>query len=236
MTGRDRWITPAVLPPASQYCRRLFIPGDVTWLMIVSGALDELRFADSFEQVTGITPQQAADAFQAMIDTFNEGDFCMIGAIVAYITTNPPLGTLPCDGATSLRVDYPALYAALPAVFIVDADHFVTPDLRGRTIVGVGAGSGLTPRSIGDVFGEENHTLTIGELAAHTHVDTGHSHAESAAAPTAILIGAGAPAPSALPAASVTGAGSANLTNSGGGGAHNNIQPSTAINYAVIAQ
>jgi len=207
----------------------------VSWLMIVSGALDELRFAGSFEQVTGITPQQTADAFQAMIDAFNVGDFCMIGTIIAYMTNTPPLGTLACDGATHLRVDFPDLYADLPAVFIVDADHFVTPDLRGRTVVGVGTGSGLSPRAIGDVFGEETHTLTVAELASHSHVDTGHSHTESAAAPTAITIGAGVPAPSAIPAPSLTGAGSANLANSGGDGAHNNIQPSTALNYAVIA-
>jgi len=172
VTGRNRWITPAVLPPVNNYCRRLFIPGDVTWLMIVSGALDELRFSDSFEQVTGITPQQTADAFQAMIDVFNVGDFCMIGAIIAYVTVSAPLGTLPCDGSTHLRVDFPLLYGSIDPFYQTDADHFVTPDLQGRTIVGVGSGSGLTPRAIGDMFGEENHTLTVSELATHTHTDS----------------------------------------------------------------
>lgn len=200
------------------------------------GCLDELRFPDSFEQVGGITPQQAADAFLSMFERFNFDGDCMIGQIIAYVSATSPAGTIPCDGATHLRTDYPDLYANIDGFYIVDADHFVVPDLRGRAIVGVGTGSGLTTRNLGDLFGEEDHTLTVAELAVHTHTDIGHTHVESAALPTAILLGVGLAAPSAVPAASVTGIGNANISNSGGGGAHNTCQPSNAINYAIIAQ
>lgn len=93
----------------------------------------------------------------------------MIGFIIAYITAEPPPNVLACDGATYLRTDFPELYAALDSEFITDADHFVTPDLRGRTVIGAGDGSGLTPRVVGDKDGQEMHQLTTGELAAHTH-------------------------------------------------------------------
>ena len=41
------------------------------------------------------------------------------------------------------------------------------PALAGRTIIGVGAGSGLTPRSLYDSGGEELHTMTQNELVPH---------------------------------------------------------------------
>jgi len=44
-----------------------------------------------------------------------------------------------------------------------------TPDLRGRFVLGAGAGTGLTARNIGQAGGAETHTLTIAEMPAHTH-------------------------------------------------------------------
>lgn len=41
------------------------------------------------------------------------------------------------------------------------------PALAGRTIIGVGSGTGLTSRSLYDFGGEELHTMTIGELVPH---------------------------------------------------------------------
>jgi microcystin-dependent protein len=74
---------------------------------------------------------------------------------------------------------------------------FNVPDLRGRTIIGSGAGNGestsgaglsgfgvpsagtsLTARILGAWSGQEQHLLTSGEsgTTAHLHVDSGHSH------------------------------------------------------------
>jgi microcystin-dependent protein len=213
----------------------LLIPLDVDYLALVAGALDELTYEDSFEQVTGITPAQAAAAFLKMFDSFTFDGDCMIGQIIGYVSTSAPAGVIACDGSTHLKSAYPDLYAVIDPFYIIDATHFSVPDLRGRVIVGVGTGPGLTTRNLGDILGEEKHTLTIAELAAHSHTDLGHTHVESAAAPNATTIGAGAPQPTAIPAGSVTGSGSANLTNTGGDSAHNNIQPSNAINYGIVA-
>jgi len=100
------------------------------------------------------------------------------GTIFPLATATIPAGALECDGSTHLRVDYPALYAVLDSAFIVDADHFTTPDLRGRTILGVGTGSGLSTYAEGAMGGQESHALTTAELAAHNHsvTDLGHSH------------------------------------------------------------
>ncbi len=146
----------------------------------------------------------------------------LIGYIMPYMTESPPVNVLPCDGATYLREDYPELYAALATVFIVDADHFTVPDLRGRTVIGAGDGSGLTSRNVGDSFGEENHQLSESELASHAH---------------SIELTTGVPgvAPGEV-SFDVTVPILSDFTGSTGGDvAHNNMQPSYALNYGVIA-
>ncbi|MGY0794098.1 phage tail protein [Azospirillum argentinense] len=40
---------------------------------------------------------------------------------------------------------------------------------RGRTLVGVGQGEGLTSRALGQTGGAEQHTLSINELPSHNH-------------------------------------------------------------------
>lgn len=51
---------------------------------------------------------------------------------------------------------------------ICDGTHG-TPDLRGRFVLGAGAGAGLTSRGLGESGGEESHVLIEDELPAHTH-------------------------------------------------------------------
>ncbi|MFD1613117.1 tail fiber protein [Sphingomonas tabacisoli] len=46
---------------------------------------------------------------------------------------------------------------------------FALPDLRGRTIIGTGQGNGLTNRVIGEQDGQNNVTLTVAQMPAHSH-------------------------------------------------------------------
>jgi len=62
----------------------------------------------------------------------------MIGVIMPMVTLAVPQNMLICDGETYLRTNYPLLYAVLDPAFIIDADTFVTPDLRNLVVVGVG--------------------------------------------------------------------------------------------------
>lgn len=148
----------------------------------------------------------------------------MIGEIVTYAgNTNPyPTMWLDCDGASLLRTDYPDLFNVIGTTYgAADGTHFNLPDLRGRSIVDVGTGSGLSARVLGDSFGEETHTLSQAEMPSHSHT-TGNS----------LLLGTSVPPPfDALgpnPFPAVTG-------NTGGSGAHNNMQPSLAFNVYIVA-
>lgn len=215
---RGQWLTPDSTP-AGTACWRVLLPDSIECLALFKGAIDELRFASNWEQLSGITPAEAADLFAASFDTLTRCN--VVGEIIAYATTNPPAGTLACDGATYLRVDYPVLYAALASAFISDSDHFVVPDLRGRSIVGIGTGTGLTARSMNDDGGEENHTLSEAELASHYHTLSPYSLTAFSVTPGPAPVG-------------VWSVGALATTSVGSGSGHNTMHPFLALGYAIV--
>lgn len=185
----------------------------------VLDVLTDMADSDNWTEGGSVSIDDAIQAALSMCEGFKQR---MIGEIITYVTATAPEGTLPCDGSTHLRVDYPDLYSRLSAPYIVDAEHFTSPDLRGRAPIAAGSGSGLSPRSLGDFGGTEQHTLDIGEIPVHNHSEIGA---------IAVFINGGleAPASSAIPSAGVTGS-------TGSGLPHNNMMPFYAVNFAVVAQ
>jgi len=240
MTARYEAITPDSTPATAQ-CRALFIPEDERWIAAVTGVLQLLTFPQAWEDANtgGLTPDQAATAWVDFFDKFclKQGECRMIGEVICYAgSTSPDTRWLLCDGASLLRTDYPDLYAVIGTTYgAADGTHFSIPDLRGRVALSAGAGSGLSSYSLGDVGGEEAHTLTVAETPSHGHSDTGHTHSEGNALPAVGAAIVGVPIPSAVPAVGVTGLGFAGISNTGGDGAHNNLQPFLALNYLIVA-
>ncbi len=162
----------------------------------------------------------------------------MIGEIIAYAGDTSPDVTrwLVCDGASLLRTDYPDLFDVIGSTYgAVDGTHFNVPDLRGRSASGAGSGVGLSAVAVGDMYGEEEHQLTVAELASHTHTDTGHTHTEGNAAPAVGAAIVGVPVPSAIPSIGVTGIGNASITSEGADTPHNTIGPRLGILYLIVA-
>lgn len=226
--------------PTNLVCRVLLIPDDVQWLAIVNGALSELTYRFNFEQYGSVTPDECVERFSEMVDNvaYDRGVCRVVGEIIPFAgDTSPNTDWLVCDGSSLLRADYPDLFAVIGVVYgATDGTHFNIPDLRGRIPLGVGSAPSLSSYVLGANGGEETHTLTTSEAPSHSHSDSGHSHTEGNASPTLIAIGAGVPAASAIPSVGVTGSGFANLSNSGGGGAHNNLQPYLAVNYLIVSK
>lgn len=116
------------------------------------------------------------------------------------------------------------------------------PKTLGRALGVAGAGSGLTSRALASTVGEETHLLVTGEIPSHTHSNTlsdpGHTH--TSGSNSSANSGSPAFAGNASSAASIT-TGSAttgitiNNAAQGGGGVHNNMQPSAFFN-ALIKQ
>jgi microcystin-dependent protein len=211
-------------------------PSDLWIIQSLMGLISDYSTPGSWYQVGTATPEDAAAIFSRLFSTFGV-DMATTGAIIPFGGGILPSGWLPCDGASYLRSDFPALFAAIGTVWgAADSTHFNVPDLRGKTLVGQGTNPGTgTTFALGASGGEEAHTQTLSELATHSHVDAGHTHIESGAGPNLTTIGPGAPEPTAVPVPAVTGVGNASIQNAGSSTPANVMQPYGVVNYAIIS-
>lgn len=203
-------------PTADTVCRRFRIP--VRLLSNFMGALEVLTIPEIWEEFGDMTAAESAEAYRNVIDT--QADNCMIGTVFPYITENAPDGSLSLDGSTYNDADFPLLSANIDPSWSNGNGTFTLPNVSGRTIIGVGAGAGLTNRAVGDIVGTEEHTLTSVEMPEHEHGYT-----------TALLYDVPMVTPGEVDG--WVGQAPADTTPSGEGGAHQNMQPSIALPMAV---
>jgi len=163
------------------------------------------------------------------------------GSILIFAGTTAPTGWLLCDGSAVTRTRYSVLFGVIGTTFGAGdtTTTFNVPDLRQKTVVGVGTNT-TNNYALGGTGGEENHTLTVNEIPAHTHTinDPGHSHALiNAAANDQNNDGtAGINRLSSIKstvATTVSAVTNITINNAGGGAAHNNMQPYLALNYII---
>lgn len=75
-----------------------------------------------------------------------------------------------CDGQLLPIAQNTALFSILGTNYGGDGrTTFGLPKLSGRAPMHFGQGSGLTPRNIGDAFGDDSVTLTQQQMPNHTH-------------------------------------------------------------------
>ena len=143
-------------------------------------------------------------------------------------TANIPAGWLVCDGSAVSRTTYARLFAAIGTLHGAGngTTTFNLPDRRGR--VGVGKATSGQFSTIGAKPGAEDHTLTVDQMPSHTHTSGGNSDGFVAHA----LGGGGY-------TVGFTNANTGEMMwyrqplASGGGQAHNNVQPSFVTNYII---
>jgi microcystin-dependent protein len=171
-----------------------------------------------------------------------------IGDISWRAVQETPVSMLPCDGSAVSRSTYSDLFSKIGTTYGSGdgINTFNVPNLRRRTLVGVGGTHTSTlANTIGATGGSETHTLTVAELASHAHTVDAHTHDIShthevdlwTGSATSGVKAAGLPnaqtdiANVSTGAASTSSSGSASpgVSNSGGGGAHNNMQPSIVM-------
>lgn len=100
-------------------------------------------------------------------------DSVPVGSIQAYGGMSAPTNWLICDGSAVSRTDYKELFQIIGVSF-GEGDGSTTfniPDLRGRIAVGNGLGtaSDAVNRNIGQTGGSERVTLSVNQLPSHVH-------------------------------------------------------------------
>jgi microcystin-dependent protein len=220
---KRRYITP-MNAPTSLISRRILIPDHPQFVAAVNEVLSVLLSVDVWDDTEGgITAQDAAWLCAEMYHEYSR-IFFMIGSLVPVIASTIPDHMLLCDGATYSRADYPDLYAVLHSTLIIDADTFKVPDLRQRTVIGTDVYYPFNAEG-----GAATHTLDVTQIPQHTHSTPIRRNTTSP--------GSGGFKPIAWNGISVEGTDSSPVTTSTGGGlAHNNMQPYRAFPYAVIAK
>ncbi|MCB0655782.1 MAG: phage tail protein [Saprospiraceae bacterium] len=147
-----------------------------------------------------------------------------------------PKGWASCDGQLLPINQNQSLYSLLGTMYGGNGTtSFGLPDLRGRTPLHFN-----DPFPQGQKGGEENHTLSIGEIPQHQHAlnataeDANTGSAESAfPAKSPTNLGAVYSSASSALNAQFNGV-AVSMTGSGVG--HNNMQPFIALNFCIALQ
>jgi microcystin-dependent protein len=93
-----------------------------------------------------------------------------IGEIKIFAGSFAIRGWAMCDGQLLAISQNTALFSILGTFYGGNGvNTFGLPDFRGRVPIHQGQGLGLSPYTIGQVAGNENATLTVSNLPAHTH-------------------------------------------------------------------
>ena len=93
-----------------------------------------------------------------------------IGQVATFAGDYVPEGWRPADGSLLTIAGHASLYSVIGTTYGGDGvTTFALPDLRGRTIVGVGTGTGLAPVTLGEAFGSATTVLSLGQMAGHDH-------------------------------------------------------------------
>jgi len=166
-----------------------------------------------------------------------------VGQIEIFSFNYAPRGWQQCNGQLLGITQNQALFALLGTYYGGNGvQTFALPNLQGRVPMGQGSGNPL-----GEIAGEETHTLVYTEMPAHNHrlmtdaVTSGTQNLYTPSASTVLGIGAGVQTdPTGSFSVQIYNTGAPNQTlapqtigNTVGGVAHENRMPYLVLNFCI---
>lgn len=182
------------------------------------------------------------------------------GAVSQFAGSIAPSGFVLCTGQSLSTTTFANLFAVIGYTYGGSGSNFLVPNLQNRVPVGRGSGTFTNLNATG---GSETVTLGINQIPAHTHNQNAHSHTggtstdgnHSHGMQDSYNQGSGTSGPDSVFTGRATqtgwgdtryifaaGAHSHSFTtnsttatnqNTGGGEAHNNLQPYIVLNYII---
>jgi len=184
------------------------------------------------------------------------GYLAPVGTITMYGGWVAPEGWLICDGSLVSASTYADLYSVIANIYGGNSTSFALPNLKGRVVVGKDPGDASFDY-MNEMGGEKTHTLTTAEIPSHSHnVDPplvyttsngAHSHQYTDPGIGSLqglshdTNGSAVEYPTANGGTTSSAGdhyhsfdmGTFNSLPTGGGTAHNNLQPYIVLNYII---
>ena len=147
------------------------------------------------------------------------------GVINIYAGDVAPTGWLICDGSAISRTEYADLFDVIGTTYGA-GDNLTTfnlPNLKSRIPVGLDSND-TDFDTLGNTGGEKEHALIINEIPQHSHSMLTGSNINSDSNSNRIMMGY---------QGGTTEGTIRNTQNTGGGAAHNILQPYIVLNYII---
>lgn len=156
----------------------------------------------------------------------------IVGEVRIWPASTPPAGWLICDGATLSNGIYPTLYGVIGTTYGGSGSTFRLPDMRGKGPMGFSAGLSEFD-ALGESGGERTHTLTVNEMPSHRH-DIGYASDATGQSTIGNSFRNGG-SHNAWTSNSSQGyySGSYIIGSTGGGQAHNVLDPYVTLNFII---
>jgi microcystin-dependent protein len=167
------------------------------------------------------------------------------GSVMPFAGTTEPAGWLFCAGQGLGTTTYAALFAVIGYTYGGSGTTFILPDMRGRVAAGrdnMGGTSAsrlaaiIAGGTLGAAGGADTHTMSIAEMPLHGHPYRA-SYAQQGGAQSSTTGGfmhftsaVSTQGPYTGVPSNTQGQG---IGGEGGGGAHNNLQPTIVLNYII---
>jgi len=143
-----------------------------------------------------------------------------------------PKGWALCDGQLLPINQNQALFSLLGTTYGGDGRvNFGLPNLQGRVPIHMGGG-----HTLGELGGEQAHTLSISELPTHVHVLNGTSNNGTAIVAAGNLLAGSATQLYHAADANLAAMSPTSVQNIGGSQAHLNMQPFLVLNFSIALQ